>query len=192
MKNDEITGVILAGGQARRMQGQDKGLQLLQGIPLWQHVATRLTPQVSRVIVSANRNVEEYERSGLRVITDTLPDYPGPLAGMLAAMQNIESEWFLFCPCDTPHIPADLALKLWQSRQDAYAVWAHDGERDHPTVALLHRSLKTPLCDYLKRGERRVMQFLREEGGHSVSFSHQAKSFINVNTTDDLAYWQER
>lgn len=192
MRNNPISGVILAGGQARRMQGKDKGLQLLRGMPLWQHVAQRLSPQVSQVAINANRNTEEYRQSGLQVISDTLPDYPGPLAGMLAAMQKMKSEWYLFCPCDTPRIPPDLAERLWQGRQDACAVWVHDGERDHPTLALLHCSLEKPLYDYLVKGERRVMQFLRERGGHSVSFPHEAACFINVNTTDDLAYWQDK
>ncbi|WP_029697539.1 molybdenum cofactor guanylyltransferase MobA [Franconibacter helveticus 513] len=192
MRGNEITAVILAGGQARRMHGQDKGLQLLKGKPLWQHVAQRLSQQVDKIAISANRNMGAYKQSGLQVISDTLPDYPGPLAGMLAAMQSLKSEWFLFCPCDTPFIPSDLVAVLWQGRQNAKAVWAHDGERDHPTLALLHHSLEKPLHDYLERGERRVMLFLREAGGHSLSFQHESACFINVNTTDDLAYWQER
>lgn len=192
MKLSEITGVILAGGQAKRMGGRDKGLERLDGVPLWRHVANRLAPQLDKIVISANRNIDEYQRSGLTVITDSLPEFPGPLAGMLAAMQALDSEWFLFCPCDTPRIPADLVARLWEGRENCSAVWVHDGNRDHPTIALLHRALKEALCSYLMRGERRVMQFLYEAGGHSISFMHNEDCFINVNTSDELAQWQKK
>lgn len=102
-----ITGVVLAGGKARRMGGVDKGLLELNGKPLWQHVADALMTQLSHVVVNANRHQEIYQASGLKVIEDSLADYPGPLAGMLSVMQQETGEWFLFCPCDTPYIPPD-------------------------------------------------------------------------------------
>ncbi|SQD07977.1 molybdopterin-guanine dinucleotide biosynthesis protein MobA [Escherichia coli] len=82
-----ITGVVLAGGKARRMGGVDKGLLELNGKPLWQHVADALMTQLSHVVVNANRHQEIYQASGLKVIEDSLADYPGPLAGMLSVMQ---------------------------------------------------------------------------------------------------------
>lgn len=106
-----ITGVVLAGGKARRMGGVDKGLLELNGKPLWQHVADALMTQLSHVVVNANRHQEIYQVSGLKVIEDSLADYPGPLAGMLSVMQQEAGEWFLFCPCDTPYIPHDLAAR---------------------------------------------------------------------------------
>ena len=102
-----ITGVVLAGGKARRMGGVDKGLLELNGKPLWQHVADALMTQLSHVVVNANRHQEIYQAGGLKVIEDSLADYPGPLAGMLSVMQQEAGEWFLFCPCDTPYIPHD-------------------------------------------------------------------------------------
>ncbi|KFB99606.1 molybdopterin-guanine dinucleotide biosynthesis protein [Trabulsiella guamensis ATCC 49490] len=188
-----VTGVILAGGKASRMGGQDKGLLMLNGKPLWKHVADTLAPQVASVVISANRNLEIYQESGLLVIQDGLADYPGPLAGMLSVMQHCsDNEWFLFCPCDTPHIPQTLAACLQDKRHDAPVVWVHDGERDHPTIALMHRRIIPALADYLARGERRVMVFMRENGGHSVDLSHLKPAFANVNTPEDLARWQEK
>jgi len=186
-----VTGVVLAGGKASRMGGQDKGLLQLKGKPLWQHVADRLSSQVSHVVISANRNLDIYRASTLPVISDTLSDFPGPLAGMLSVMQQSPDEWFLFCPCDTPHIPADLAERLQKNLQHAPAVWVHDGERDHPAIALVHRAVVPLLQEYLASGERRVMVFMRQAGGHAVDFGDVKTAFANVNTPDDLAHWQE-
>lgn len=182
----QVTGVVLAGGKASRMGGQDKGLMLLDGKPLWQHVSDRLHPQVSSVVISANRNLNTYQESGLPVISDTLSDFPGPLAGMLSGMQQLPDEWFLFCPCDTPFIPVDLFTRLDIDRFQAPVVWVHDGDRDHPAVALAHRSLASKISDYLIRGDRRVMVFMREVGGHSVDFSDIKSAFRNINTLEDL------
>jgi len=189
-KLSAITGVVLAGGRATRMGGKNKGLMTLNGKALWKHVAERLAAQVAHVAVSANRDLEAYRASGYPVITDTLPDFPGPLAGMLSVMQQLNSEWYLFCPCDTPHIPADLAQRLWNAKGARPAVWANDGERDHPAIVLMHHSLKAPLADYLARGERRVMVFLREVNGCSVAFANK-DDFANVNTLAELERWQE-
>ncbi|MEZ2604765.1 molybdenum cofactor guanylyltransferase MobA [Kluyvera intermedia] len=182
----QVTGVVLAGGKASRMGGQDKGLMLLDGKPLWQHVSDRLHPQVSSMVISANRNLNTYQESGLPVISDTLSDFPGPLAGMLSVMQQLPDEWFLFCPCDTPFIPVDLFARLDIDRFQAPVVWVHDGDRDHPAVALAHRSLASKISDYLIRGDRRVMVFMREVGGHSVDFSDIKSAFRNINTLEDL------
>lgn len=191
-QSQEIIGVVLAGGRATRMGGKDKGLQLLNGKPLWQHVADALASQVSARVLSANRHIDIYQRSGLPVYQDTLADYPGPLAGMLSVMQQDRGEWFVFCSCDTPFIPACLVERMVQQRGDSRVVWAHDGERDHPTIALIHRSLIPALQDYLAAGERRVMVFMRQSGGHSVDFSDLKSAFVNVNTLEDLQTMQEK
>ncbi|EFC53617.1 TPA: molybdenum cofactor guanylyltransferase MobA [Enterobacter cancerogenus] len=191
-QSQEIIGVVLAGGRATRMGGKDKGLQLLNGKPLWQHVADALASQVSARVLSANRHIDIYQRSGLPVYQDTLADYPGPLAGMLSVMQQDQGEWFVFCSCDTPFIPACLVERMVQQRGDSPVVWAHDGERDHPTIALIHKSLIPALQDYLAAGERRVMVFMRQSGGHSVDFSDLKSAFVNVNTLEDLLTMQEK
>ncbi|WP_391488940.1 molybdenum cofactor guanylyltransferase MobA [Leclercia tamurae] len=181
-----ITGVILAGGKASRMGGKDKGLQELNGLPLWQHVARTLYKQVSTIVVSANRNIATYQESGYPVYADLLANYPGPLAGMLSVMQQCDAEWFLYCPCDTPFIPDCLAERLVKNRGSAPVVWAHDGDRDHPTIALMHRQLIPVLENYLAAGERRVMIFMRQAGGHSVDFSDMKQAFINMNTPEEM------
>lgn len=188
-----ITGVVLAGGRGSRMNGQDKGLMILNGRELYRHVAEVLRPQVDRLVISANRHIARYRQSGLPVIEDSMPGYQGPLAGMLAVMEETESEWFLFSPCDTPNIPADLFSQLWQGLGEppAAAVWVNDGERDHPGTALVHHSVQTLLKSYLSAGERRVMQFLRRAGGHAVLLPDAKERFTNINTPDELCRHQE-
>lgn len=168
------------------MGGEDKGLILWQNTPLYQHVLQRLQPQVTTVWINANRNIEVYQQSGVPVIKDTLADFPGPLAGMLAALQQAETEWVVFTSCDTPCLPDNLVQHLWQQKNEALAVWARTEERDHPTLALLHRSLADSLQRYLARGDRKLMLFLTQAGGHSVLFMQSAEKFRNFNCPEDL------
>lgn len=181
-----VTGVILAGGRGSRMGGKDKGLVLYHGKPLYQHVLARLQPQVGKIYISANRHLSIYQQSGLKVITDTLPDFPGPLAGMLTALYSINSDWAAFVPCDTPEIPGDIIWRLWQQKGNASIVWARTAERDHPTIALIHTQVATSLATFLARGERKVMLFLRQAGGHSVLFEDDPSAFANINHPEDL------
>ncbi|XXD07392.1 molybdenum cofactor guanylyltransferase MobA [Klebsiella sp. R445] len=191
MQGEVITGVVLAGGRATRMEGADKGLQLLNGKPLWRHVAEALSSQVTNLAISANRHLDRWHASGYPVYTDNLSGFPGPLAGMLSVMQQTDSEWYLFCPCDTPFIPSFLVERFIQHKGTAPVVWVHDGERDHPAIALMHRRLIGELAAYLTAGERRVMMFMRQSGGHHVDFSDVRSAFINVNTLTDLQNMQE-
>jgi molybdopterin-guanine dinucleotide biosynthesis protein A len=181
-----FTGVILAGGQGSRMGGQDKGLLMMQSKPLYQHVLQRLRPQVDIVLISANRNIDRYQLSGYQVVTDSIKDYPGPLAGMLSGLRHSPTDWVAFCACDTPQIPGDFVARLWQQRNNAPAVWVKSSQRDHPTLALMNKAIADDLERWLLRGERRLMQFMREHGGHPVLFSDPESAFSNINTPDDL------
>lgn len=181
-----LTGIILAGGQGRRMGGQDKGLVQLDGRPLYQHVLERLRPQVDIVMINANRNIDRYQLSGCRVVQDVFDGYPGPLAGIYSALVAIDGEWAAFCSCDTPAVPLNFVEKLAEQRGEAPAVWVRSQSRDHPTLALIHRKMAVPLHDYLHAGERRLMHFLRDHGGHAVQLDNDEAAFRNINTPDDL------
>ncbi|HEI9813046.1 molybdenum cofactor guanylyltransferase MobA [Serratia marcescens] len=187
----EINGVILAGGRATRMGGEDKGLVSIGGIALYQHILARLRPQVASIVISANRNQACYQASGLPVIGDLTPDFAGPLAGMLAGLKQSSSEWVAFVPCDVPDFPTDLVAQLWRQKDAAPAAFASDGERDHPTLALLHTQLAPQLADYLARGERKLMLFLHQIGAQRVVFSGQQTAFHNLNTPEDCLHWQQ-
>ncbi|MFI8418440.1 molybdenum cofactor guanylyltransferase MobA [Serratia sp. NPDC078593] len=188
----KITGVILAGGQATRMGGEDKGLIQIGGKALYQYTLARLKPQVGNVLISANRNLDEYRRSGLPVISDLSAGFAGPLAGMLAGLQYATTDWVVFVPCDVPDFPDTLVAHLWRGKHGALAAYASDGERAHPTLALLHNSLAPRLVDYLARGERKLMHFLNEVDGKQIEFVDRPSAFHNLNTPDDCLNWQRK
>jgi molybdopterin-guanine dinucleotide biosynthesis protein A len=183
-----VTGVILAGGRASRMGGRDKGLIELQGRPLLAHVIQALSPQVNRLLINANRNLARYRRFGYPVIPDSLPDHPGPLAGMLAALQQCDSEYLLSVPCDSPRLPADLCARLLSAIQetDAEVACVYDGDRLHPVFALLRRRLCMPLEAALAQGERAVYRWFNSRRLVQVDFSDCAERFANINTAQDL------
>lgn len=195
----KISAVILAGGRARRMGGVDKGLQLFRGQPLVWHCYQRLKDQVAQVAVNANRNQERYAQLGLPVFADELADFQGPLSGILTGLKLAESDFVLFVPCDCPFLPLNLLEKLQQpilqSLQDRQSAgenspvlltYATDGEREHPTFCLASTLLAEKLAAYLHSGERRMLQFMRENGAIAVDFRDQKEAFQNFNTLADL------
>lgn len=185
-----ITGVILAGGRGTRMGGQDKGLIPLLGKPLYQHILARLQPQVGQVMINANRHKSDYSESQLEVISDLNHDFSGPLAGMQAALHHAKTDWLLFVPCDVPDFPLNLAEKMFNEKEAQLACYACDAEREHPTFALLHRSLKTQLDDYLARGDRKLMLFMQEIHAKRIIFSSESGHFANLNTPEDSRHWE--
>lgn len=183
-----ISAVILAGGLARRMAGRDKGLQLLCGKPLVHHVIERLQPQVSAISINANRNQGDYAQFGFSVFSDELPDFQGPLSGMVTALERAETDFVLFTPCDSPFFPESLLAKLKNTVEidRTLVAYACDEEREHPTFCLISVQLKDKLRAYLASGERRLLQFMRKNGGVSVTFGANEGKFVNFNTLDDL------
>ncbi|WP_311350913.1 molybdenum cofactor guanylyltransferase MobA [Aggregatibacter segnis] len=183
-----ISAVILAGGQAKRMGGVDKGLQPLQGKPLFQFIYDRLHSQVEHISVNANRNQAIYAVAGLPVFGDNIEGFQGPLSGILTALERSETDFVLFVPCDSPFFPDNLLEKLKSAVvfHGVSIAYVHDGEREHPTFCLMARSLKEKLAAYLATGERRMLQFMRQNGAVSVDFSENKAAFTNINTLDEL------
>ena len=183
-----ISAVILAGGKARRMGGQDKGLQVLGKQSLIEHVIHRLQPQVHDISINANRSQTEYAQFGFPVFSDELPDFQGPLSGILTALEKTKSDFILFTPCDTPFFPTNLLDKLQSAVENhcALIAYACDEEREHPVFCLMSVQLKEKLRHYLASGERRLLQFMKENGGISVKFTKEEGNFENFNTLDDL------
>lgn len=181
-----ITAVILAGGKGSRLGGIDKGLLKLKNSPLVQHLINRIQPQVSNIVLSANRNLETYKDFGLPVYEDEFSDYAGPLAGILKALQQCQNEWLLTVPADSPFIPKDLALRLSQNIQENKIAIPHDGEHLQPTFALIHKSLEPSLNSFLQSGERKARVWMHQQPHTIVDFSDQADAFININTKDEL------
>lgn len=187
MTAENVAAVILAGGQARRFGGQDKGLILLNGQPLVQWVADRLSPQVSEIVISANRNLEAYTRLGHRVIADEMPDHPGPLAGILTTARHLSSEWVLTSPCDTPFLPTNLVDRLLAVTRDSDArvIRVANPGQVHYTVMLFHRSLLPDLAEYLADGGRQVQSWQARHACREALFD-DTRAFLNINTPEDL------
>jgi len=185
--NENISAVILAGGMGRRMGGEDKGLVELDGRPLIAHVIKAIKPQVSRILINANRNREAYAKLGFPVIADELKNYQGPLAGMLTAMKQVSSPWLLAVPCDAPLLPADLASRLFAAAEmdRAEIAVAHDGERLQPVHALLSTALAADLEAYLESGERKIDRWYSRRHMVVVDFSDQPETFVNINTLSE-------
>ncbi|MFM8246313.1 MAG: molybdenum cofactor guanylyltransferase MobA [Burkholderiaceae bacterium] len=187
----QITAVILAGGMARRMGGVDKGLQLINGRPMVQHVLQRLQPQVGKVLINANRHLDEYQRLGLPLCADVVSDYAGPLAGIHAALMQTSTPYLLSVPCDSPLIPLDLVSRLSSAladhQADAAVVVTGDGNQRqrHPVFLLLKTELQHSLEQYLESGQRKVDDWLFSLNCVDVSFDDEG-AFMNLNTPEDI------
>lgn len=188
MKIEPISAVILCGGLSRRMQGADKGLQLLDQQPLVLHVKARLQRQVQQLWINTNRNQQHYAKCGLPLFSDELAGFLGPLSGMLSGLKHSASEWVLFVPCDAPFLPLDLAERLQRAvrQQKVDLAYAYDGEREHPTFALLNKSLMNKLAQYLLSGGRKVRDFMQQQRYQVVDFSDQPQAFANFNYLSQL------
>lgn len=180
----DLAGVILAGGRAQRMGGGDKGLRLLAGRPLIAHVIDRLSPQVTALAINANGDPARFAGLGLPVLPDPLTGQPGPLAGVLAAMDWAAArgaDRVLTTPADTPFLPLDLAARL--NGADGLAMARAGGL--HPVCAIWPVRLAPDLRDALAAGEHRVGRLADALGAVPVDFPDR-DAFFNVNTPDDL------
>ena len=183
----DITGVVLAGGRARRMGGQDKGLVTLAGRPMVEHVLELLRPQVSTILINANRNSSHYAKYGYPVVADRDGDFSGPLAGMASAMAEAPTPFIVTVPCDGPLLAANLVSRLalaWARDQADIAV-AHDGERMQPVYALLPVRLLPSLERWLAAGQHKIDGWYALHRVALADFSDSARMFINVNTLED-------
>lgn len=182
----ETTWVILAGGQARRMGGKDKGLVTLNNKPLIDYVHDRLAEQGAHVAVNANRNQETYAQYG-QVFSDVFEGFPGPLGGIHAAMAQLDCEWYGFVPCDCPNLPHNLLEKMYQTiSDDTEIVVAHDGESVQPVVTMYKRSVFERLENFLNNGDRKIVLLYNICKTEFVDFSDEHDAFINLNTPDEL------
>ncbi|MDD1627858.1 MAG: molybdenum cofactor guanylyltransferase [Methylococcaceae bacterium] len=185
----KVTGVILAGGLARRMNNQDKGLINYKGRPMVSYAIAALTAVADQSIINANRNQEQYQQFGLPVVADQTDTFDGPLAGVLTAMIHAETDILVVMPCDSPLIKAEHLQKLLATRaeNDAEVAVAFDGERLHPVFLAIKTSLKTNLQDYLASGQRKLDRWLEQQKMVKADFSKEPEIFININTLTELS-----
>ena len=190
-----ITGLILAGGRGMRMGGVDKGLQTLQGKPMIAHVIQRLQPQVDRIMINANQNLDRYREFNFLVWSDEKNDYAGPLAGMQAGLIHCETAYMLTVPCDTPMLPTDLVTQLATALEKSTADIAvantkqHDLIQRQPVFCLMKKTVLIDLTAALERGVRKVDLWLVEKKLVDVVFEDEA-AFANINTLEELNHIQ--
>jgi molybdopterin-guanine dinucleotide biosynthesis protein A len=169
------------------MGGADKGLLSVGGLPLIERLLSGLVPQVGQVLINANRNLDLYGRYGWPVVPDSLADFPGPLAGVLAGLEAAVTPWVLTLPCDTPRLPPDLLARLAAALEtdDVDAVLARDRERLQPLYALLPPRLAPALRAYLAAGGRQTRAWYAGLRTAVADFSDVPDPFPNLNS--DLA-----
>lgn len=198
---DDVTGVILAGGQARRMGGGDKGLLDLAGKPMLAHVIQRLAPQVARLVLNVNGDPLRFAAFALPVVADAIPSHDGPLAGVLAGMRwavdaRPSARRIVTVSTDMPFLPEDLAVRLLaaiDASSPAIAL-ASSGGRVHPVAGLWPVALAPDLATALGGGERGVMAWADRHDTVAVDFpfvkigDRSIDPFFNVNTPEDLAH----
>lgn len=180
-------GLILAGGRSRRMAGQDKAFAVLGGTSLLEHAVTALSPQVDELLINSNAGPRNFARFGVGVIPDTLPDRPGPLAGILAGLKQFPADRLISVAVDLPFIPADLVARLHSGLANKPCAYASDGTR-HALAVIWAPGTAGLVEHYLHTGDRKLKDFL-DRHGQAVVFDRPDDRglFININTPADLA-----
>jgi molybdopterin-guanine dinucleotide biosynthesis protein A len=185
----DVTGIVLAGGQGRRMGGVDKGLVDLDGAPMVTHVLTRLVPQVGDVLINANQNLDRYRAFGYPVVPDAVGGFAGPLAGLHAGMTLASRDFVVTVPCDSPFLPPDLVTRLHAAleQERAQLAVAKTFDQPHPVFALVRRDLLPNLAAFLANGGRKIDAWYAALRVVEVGFDDEAEAFRNINTADELA-----
>jgi molybdenum cofactor guanylyltransferase len=194
----DITGVVLAGGQSRRMGGGDKGLLEVAGKPMLAHVIDRLRPQVGRMVINANGDPVRFAAFGLPVVADTVGGFVGPLAGVLAGMRwslanAPAAHWIVTVAGDAPLVPADLVPRLTTALDGRTGiVLARSSGELHPVIGLWPVGLADDLQQELERGVRKVLHWTDRHGTIPVDFGTakiggvDIDPFFNANTPQEL------
>lgn len=187
-----VTGIVLAGGQGRRMGGVDKGLQPLEGRPMVAWAIERLAPQVEAIVVNANQNLDAYRAFGYPVVSDAVGGFAGPLAGLHAGLQATRTALAVTVPCDSPFLPTDLVARLRSALEagNAELAVAKTGDQPHPVFSLVQRRILPHLEAFLRSGGRKIDAWYASLEVVEVSFDDQAEGFSNINTREDLARFE--
>jgi molybdopterin molybdotransferase len=191
-QRQSITGLILAGGRSSRMGGQDKALIRFKEKRLIDHVYERLQPQVAGVIINANQNHEQFKSFGVRVISDAIGDFAGPLAGLHAGLSVSRRPFLMSAPVDSPFFPDDMVERMFdalESTSTQIAV-ACTGEQPHPVFALARRTVLDHLTEFLKGGGRKIDAWYDTLKVVQVDFN-DAALFANINTPEELEAFEK-
>jgi molybdopterin-guanine dinucleotide biosynthesis protein A len=191
IQKSQIAGVLLAGGRSSRMGGGDKCLRLIGGRPIIAHLIERMAPQVGALVINANGDPERFAAFGLPVVADSVPDFAGPLAGILAGMEWASArgnDWIATAPTDTPFPPTNLVARLSRAIGDASTAIASSAGRMHPVFGIFRVTLADDLRRFLESGTRRAADWLGGQRITVVEFEIEngRDPFFNINTPADL------
>ena len=186
---NEISAVILAGGQGLRMDGMDKGLVEFRGLPLIAHVTSVIKSKVDKIFISANRSFDAYSFYG-EVIEDDLVGFQGPLAGISKALKVCSTDYLIVLPCDSPLVDSQLVDELINKmeQRDADICVAHDGSIMHATFALMKSNLNNSLEQFLDEGGRKMALWYRQQKLERVDVSDRLVVLTNLNKPEDLDF----
>ena len=189
-----VSALLLAGGQASRMGGHDKGLLDCAGQPLIAHVLARIAPCVAGILISANRHLDRYRAYGYPVLDDAQADYPGPLAGIARGLEHCTTAWLWVVPCDAPQVDAQLLTRLMDACRETQLPAAVPIEAGHaqPTFALLRKDTLAGLHTYWDQGGRGVHEWLATLPAARVECSDHPEWFVNLNTPEELVEYLAR
>ena len=192
--NAGITGVILAGGQGRRMGTVDKGLRALRGQAMAAWVIERFAPQVDEVLINANQNLDVYAQFGYRVIPDEIGGFAGPLAGLQRGLNEASHPLVATSPCDTPFLPADLVARLHAALEAdaAQLAVARTGDQPHPVFCVCRRDVLPHLTAFLQQGGRKIDAWYATLKVVEVVFDDQPDAFSNINTPSELSAFENQ
>lgn len=194
-KDSKLIGIILAGGAGRRMGGADKGLINLNGQPLIEHVLKRLESQVEEILIVANRHLDSYANYGHSVLSDSLPGFAGPLAGMLAgiraAVQIHPQANCIFVPVDAPRLPADLSTKLIEAADDRGLAIARNPDGLQPVCSCISTTHLKTLEEDFDEGERSPATWFSKYGANIADFSADETAVWSLNTPEELQSVQQ-
>ena len=184
ISTDDVSCIILAGGEGKRVGGVDKGLLEFEGKALVEHVIDRVAPQVDDIVISANRNKQRYQQYSDNVIGDESEQFLGPLAGISAAFDRCKHDLVLIVACDTPFLPTDIIEKFLSSKADAQLYIASSNEK-WQLVMLIHKSLQGTVKQSLDNNQLRLMQWASSQRPEIIDFPDDA-AFKNFNHNDDF------
>jgi len=186
----DITALVLAGGKASRFNGQDKGLIEFQGKPMISHVIDALKPQVNTLLISANRNTEQYQQYGYPVVADTINSIEylqGPLAGILQGLKRATTHWVLLSPCDTPFIATDYCQRMISAVKPEVEklIVATCENKLQPLFSLIPTSFVNQLAEAIDNERYKVGHWVTSMPHTKLEFP-DIKMFININSTKEL------
>ena len=192
IKKTDVTAIILAGGKSERMNGEDKGLLMINNDLIIKKLYALSKNYSTEVYVNANRNIDQYRDMGFKVWEDIIPGYQGPLAGMYTSLENSNTKYILTLPCDGPLVNDEYFNRMLNNTNNQTKLRsAHDGVRIQPVYSLISKDLLVSLKSFMDTGQRKIDKWFESCELELIDFSDNKNIFININREADLIEYKE-